>query len=391
MNSFFPPPQPILQNQVAYFPQQSNLYPNQAGMILQPGMNQQMMQPNVAQQVQAGPQPPIVHQIIPQTPQQIPQGQIPANPFQSVASGISNPPAIVQQSPYPPPPVVVSHPAPTKERYAWAQRTEKMKWGIAESIDIEQIVRRGDLASVLFYMDQFINATITKEDLKQFGSKGALNAFLILQLGADYLMAQKNRLEMELENQKPNNEQANASLVAEYNKNMEIAVKHIQKRDERIAELRKREVDLLQEREKHKKLLQKYHKKFLSLKSKRSGKRNKTQKKPNKTIESDQEEPGEVTDNTAYQILKENKSTFNQSTPPLIQSSIANGSENGEIKIDSNRLTLPEISSDDNDFEHSDGEITDSNEYYESDNPYPDNENNASSFSYGEDQDEDEY
>ncbi|OHT06521.1 hypothetical protein TRFO_25402 [Tritrichomonas foetus] len=308
MKSFFPPPAPILQPQAGFIQQQPITLQNQSGMMLQPGMSPQLVgQPNAMPQINGGMpgiqqvpniqqpfQTPMIPQITPQANQQFSQ-----IPFQSAASGISNPPAIVQQSPYPPPPVVVQHPAPTKERYAWAQRTEKMKWGVAESIDIDQIVRRGDLNSVLFYMDQFLNATITKDDLKQFGSKGALNAFLILQLGADYLMNQKSRLEAEMASQKPNNEQVNANLIAQYNYNIDLASKNIQQRDEQIAVLKRQVAQMKQERKQHKSLLQKYHKKFAQLKGKKPSKKKET----HNIIESE-DEPGALHDETALQELK---------------------------------------------------------------------------------------
>ena len=35
-----------------------------------------------------------------------------------------------------------------------------------------------------------ISANITKDDAKKFGSKGALNMFILMQLGLDYLLTQ---------------------------------------------------------------------------------------------------------------------------------------------------------------------------------------------------------
>ena len=66
------------------------------------------------------------------------------------------------------------------QQYIWEPKKEKLNWGVAENIDVESLVRRGDLNSILFYWDQFRKVNITKDDLRKFGSKGCLNIFLII-------------------------------------------------------------------------------------------------------------------------------------------------------------------------------------------------------------------
>lgn len=87
-------------------------------------------------------------------------------------------------------PIHIKQPDLVNEKWAWAPRSEKMKWDLAESIEVEEIVRRGDLSALKFYIESFVNANITEEDSKKFGSKGALNVFLLMQLGVDYLLKQ---------------------------------------------------------------------------------------------------------------------------------------------------------------------------------------------------------
>lgn len=207
----------------------------------------------------------------------------------SMPPGISQPPVIMQQSPYPPPPVVISHPAPNKERYAWTPRTDKMKWAVAESIDIEQIVRSGDLNSVMFYMDQFVNANITKDDIPNFGSKGALNAFLVMQLAVDYLLNQRAL-------QQPAMAQSDAQHIERYNKMVELATKEINARDAQIAEYNKKFKQMHDERRKAKDLLEKYRRKFKEMKG--------NMKKSTKQTAVEDSEPGALHDETAYRELK---------------------------------------------------------------------------------------
>lgn len=213
----------------------------------------------------------------------------------SVPPGVAQPLVVMQQSPYPPPPVVISHPAPSKERYAWTPRSERMKWPVAESIDIEQIVRRGDLNSVMFYMDQFVNANITKEDVQHFGSKGALNAFLVMQLAVDYLLNQKQRLEAEIAAQQPVSAQVDAQHIEKYNQMVECATKEINARDAQIAEYKKKFEQMHEERRKAKVLMEKYRRKFKEMKG--------GAKKASKQIIEDSE-PGALHDETAYRELK---------------------------------------------------------------------------------------
>ena len=210
--------------------------------------------------------------------------------------GVGPGPVVVQQTPYQGQPVVVPHAAPSKEKYAWAPRSEKMKWAVAESIDVEQIVRKGDLASVLFYMDQFVSANITKEDIQNFGSKGALNAFLVMQLGVDYLLNQKQKLESEVAAQQPANAEMDAKHVEQYNMMVEAATKEIQARDAKLHEYEKRFKQMHDERRKAKVLLEKYRKKFRELKG--NGRR----KRP--VDDSLESEPGALHDETAYRELK---------------------------------------------------------------------------------------
>jgi hypothetical protein len=68
---------------------------------------------------------------------------------------------------------------------------------LAETIDIDQIYQKGDLRSVFFHLSKFVNANISKEDITQFRTPGALRAFFVFHLGIDFLMTETRHLETE--------------------------------------------------------------------------------------------------------------------------------------------------------------------------------------------------
>ncbi|KAH0786401.1 Zinc finger protein [Histomonas meleagridis] len=250
-----------------------------------------------------------------QSSMQIPQGFIPMTQ-----------PAYIQQQHPPPQQQQTTNaplaPPPTSETYSWAPRTEPMRWPMAESIDIETIVKRGDLNSVLFYMSHFTYANITKEDLSHFGSKGALNAFLIMQLANDYLLAQKKKSESEMKKQVIPPE-----IVEQYNQNLDLASKEIEKRDNQIATLRKQVSQMHEERKKVKILIKKYEEKFKKLKS-----QTKTTTKPRKHIRTFSDtEPGAIHDETEYRELKRMKLESSSPVETTEQSFTMTNSETGEV------------------------------------------------------------
>jgi hypothetical protein len=74
--------------------------------------------------------------------------------------------------------------------WEWAPRSSKLNWKLAESLNIEEIVARGDITAVEFYAQHFVSANITRDDAAHFGSKAVLNLFQLMQLGMDYLIKQ---------------------------------------------------------------------------------------------------------------------------------------------------------------------------------------------------------
>jgi hypothetical protein len=117
-------------------------------------------------------------------------------------------------------------------------RRDRLNWGIADAIPIDQIFQSGDLRAVLHYATKyFVNATVTKEDLPKFGTPAALHTFLLLQLGVDFLLSETQRLEAEAGVESDGTAEAYADQIQQFNESILAAKREIEERDKAIAEL----------------------------------------------------------------------------------------------------------------------------------------------------------
>lgn len=235
----------------------------------------------------------------------------------------------------------------SKERFAFSQRTEPMKWQLAESLEVDQISRKGDLQSVLFYMEQFAFANIRDEDYKQFGSKGAMNAFLLLQLGCEYLLAQKAM------NPPHSTNEADSQLLAQYNQNIKAATESVKSHKAKIAKLEEQNAQLREDRKKEMEVINQLREKLKRAKI-RLGCKNK-KKMGHETTDT---EPGALHDQTAYREL-------NKADKKLKHGKKKDDISDGELSID-NSTSFGE-SNDTNDVQITSA-LTDSSIYSGTDN-----------------------
>ena len=292
---------------------------------------------------QQGFQPPMMKQVPMRQPQMMP-GQVP--PYYQPQ--IQNPTIYQPPQSLPPQQIILTRPNPAKEKYAWQPRTEPMKWQIAESIDVDQIVRKGDLNSVEFYMEQFAYANIQKDDLKQFGSKGALNAFLILQLGCDYLMAQRNQAPP------PSTNEPDQKLLEQYNQNIKAASDSIMQHKAMIKKLQSQISQLKDDRAKEKAIIDKYRKKVKKMKEEL--KNRPSRRTTTKTMTDT--EPGALHDETAIKALQQadKKRKRLDKTDDLSDGEISE-SDDSYLK-DTNNDSIEEESSSEGEASDSSGEGT---------------------------------
>ena len=320
---------------------------------------------------------------------QMPMGQMPMNyPPNVQGQGIQNPMGMMPgppPGPMPPPnygpnmqgfppgylPNSYSNiPKMTKitqqepEVYHWEPRKDTMNWKAAEAINVQKIVSDGDLQSVKFYMQQFVKANFTKEDYSQFGSKGALQAFLILQLGCDYLLHQNKDLSKE---QSQNAQKDYQELYEKHEIEMAKAEQTVKECKDQITILKGQVAQLHDERRKqteiHKKLCQKIMK--LKKQLKHSPEEKDTQSKTKKGQYEDTE-PGVIHDKTAYQSYQDHLLSIPKKTPKskkkesLINENISDQKDDySEGEVTSGMLDSSNHDSDSDESDGSDGEIVD--------------------------------
>jgi hypothetical protein len=109
-----------------------------------------------------------------------------------------------------------------------------------KALDVEQIARRGDIESVLFYMDKLTTAELGEDDDQQFGSAGARNAIFVLQLAAEYLHDKRENLKTAAAAPRESLAAQFTKARAQYEHTIAAATKEIAGRDKRIGELQKR-------------------------------------------------------------------------------------------------------------------------------------------------------
>lgn len=196
-------------------------------------------------------------------------------------------------------------------RWVWIPRTEKMKWELAESIDVDEIVRNGDINSLKFYLDSFVNANITEEDSKKFGSKGALNIFLLMQLGVDYLSTQFHNYTINYMNMKQYSQttQINTNILYQQQQEIEKYKAMINEKDSTICQLKHQMGNLYEQQSDLKKEIKKLHQKIRNSEGFKEKTMRKTQKPRLRNTLS--LEPGQMLSNH-----KQHSKPFNTTTLP---------------------------------------------------------------------------
>lgn len=255
--------------------------------------------------------------------------------------------------PYPQP-IHIKQTDLTNEKWAWAPRTERMKWDLAESIDVDEIVRRGDLNSLKFYLESFVNANITEEDSKKFGSKGALNLFLLMQLGVDYLLTQYQNYSLNAimsQITKPPQVDNSQAILMQSQQKIEEMKNNINRQDSIIFSLRQQNAQLYDDKSKLQKKINKLKSKLRNEQflNETSGKKKRTHKYNN--------EPGFINTLKGYEDFERMNHTTSRISPNTVTSS---GNINLiPVNINSDQLSEGEI--DLNGFTHNIGSMKKSN------------------------------
>ena len=139
-------------------------------------------------------------------------------------------------------------------QFTFARRINKMNWDLISKIDVSTIARNGDFASIEYLMHPIAFANITQDDLTHFNDRGALHAFLILQMAVEVLL-------IRLGNTPPpattvnQQKQPNTQITSQYEARIDLLKKDIKSRDNIINNLTERVQIAEQERDELKTLL----------------------------------------------------------------------------------------------------------------------------------------
>ncbi|KAH0792581.1 hypothetical protein GPJ56_003415 [Histomonas meleagridis] len=178
-------------------------------------------------------------------------------------------------------------------QFTFARRINKMNWDLISNIDVSTIARNGDFASIEYLMHPIAFANITQDDLKHFNDRGALHAFLILQMAVEVLLVRigNTPLPSAVNQQKPI--EPNPQITAQYEARIDLLKKDIKSRDNIINSLTERVQVAEQERDELKTLLRTSKE---SPKTSKSSKPVKQSKQHKKTIQYSSEESDETTE-----------------------------------------------------------------------------------------------
>lgn len=127
---------------------------------------------------------------------------------------------------------------PQPPRFTFLRRINKMNWDLIANVDVGTIAKTGDTASIEYLMQPIAFANITQEDMKQFGTRSALHAFLILQMAVEILLSKLNTSCATQAPPQPQVSQPQASSqVAQYEARINLLNKDIKARDMIISNL----------------------------------------------------------------------------------------------------------------------------------------------------------
>ena len=230
-----------------------------------------------------------------------PPGSMPPPNYGPIPQGF--PPGYIPSPQYSNIPKITKIPKQDPEVYHWEPRKDVMNWKAAEAIDVQKIVSDGDLQSVKFYMQQFVKANFTKDDYEKFGSKGALQAFLILQLGCDYLLHQNKELTKE---QSQKTQKDYQELYEKHEIEMNKAEQTVKECKDQITILKSQVTQLHDERRKQTEIHKKLCDKIMKLK-KQLKNNPKENLPPSNNDKFNDSEPGAVHDKTALQSYKDHQ------------------------------------------------------------------------------------
>lgn len=129
------------------------------------------------------------------------------------------------------------------EPFLFSKRISRLDFEYMGKINVNEISSRGDIQSIMQLLHSIVFANITQVEANQFGSKGALHSFMILQMAVEYYLNVVGKLSWEIHNlqkeRKPKNKMPDFDqrMRANYESQIQILKNDIEKRNDIINNL----------------------------------------------------------------------------------------------------------------------------------------------------------
>ena len=133
-----------------------------------------------------------------------------------------------------------------RERFSFQKPTENMNWQLAGSIDPNKVMKKGDITTVKFCIQEFKDSRVDKNDKEHFPSDESYNAFRIMQLGLHYLSTENEKICEQFDSIAA---MSNESAMSQARDKIEENEKLVEEKDATIDELKQRIEELEKERE----------------------------------------------------------------------------------------------------------------------------------------------
>lgn len=142
------------------------------------------------------------------------------------------------------------------EPFLFSKRIARLDFDFMGKINVNEISSRGDVQSIMQLLYSIVFANITQVEAQQFGSKGALHSFMILQMAVEYYLNVVGKLSWEIHNLRKSMKNRNKTppdfdqrIKNNYESQIQILKNDVEKRDLIIDNLSEKYQNVRRERD----------------------------------------------------------------------------------------------------------------------------------------------
>lgn len=140
--------------------------------------------------------------------------------------------------------------------FIFAKRISRLDYEMMGNIDVVKISQTGDIQFIMSILYPIVFSNITQVEAQQFGSRGALHSFMILQMAVEYYLYAVGQLTWEVhqlkkgqKNQNKIPDESDQRTKAMYESQIQILKSDIKERDMIIENLSEKYSNLLRDRD----------------------------------------------------------------------------------------------------------------------------------------------